>query len=372
MDHDIIIIGGGIAGLVSANLLAKKGFDVLLIEKKEYPYHKVCGEYISLEVLPFMKRSGMDITELNHNIITKLNVSSPSGKLISLKLDLGGIGISRYQLDYFLYQKAKSAGAVIKLNTTVTDVTFQEHFFQVVLSDGSILKSPLVLGSYGKRSGLDRITERESFLKKSPYVAVKYHILTDFPDDLIALHNFLNGYCGISKVDNEKYCLCYLTTREMLRKYGTIDEMEKGLLSANKHLKYIFNNSERLYKEPLVINEISFAKKELVHRHLMMTGDAAGMIAPLCGNGMAIAIHSAKILSETIPQFYNKQSIDRAALERAYVSHWNDAFSKRLWIGRNIQKMFGGENLTNISISLLNTFKPVASWLISKTHGKEF
>ena len=43
MYNDIIIVGGGLAGLASAIHLSKKGLSVLLIEKNEYPKHKVCG-----------------------------------------------------------------------------------------------------------------------------------------------------------------------------------------------------------------------------------------------------------------------------------------------------------------------------------------
>ena len=58
--HQVIIIGGGLAGLVNAIHLGKKGINVLLIEKNEYPKHKVCGEYISKEVLPYLSYLGID------------------------------------------------------------------------------------------------------------------------------------------------------------------------------------------------------------------------------------------------------------------------------------------------------------------------
>ena len=58
-------------------------------------------------------------------------------------------------------------------------------------------------------------------------MGVKYHIRTDFPKDLIALHNFKDGYCGISAIEDNRYCLCYLTDRNNVKKYGTIAEMER-------------------------------------------------------------------------------------------------------------------------------------------------
>ena len=57
---DVLIIGGGLAGLCAGIDLAQAGYEVLLFEPKAYPRHKVCGEYISNEVLPYLKSLGFD------------------------------------------------------------------------------------------------------------------------------------------------------------------------------------------------------------------------------------------------------------------------------------------------------------------------
>ena len=54
--YDVAILGGGLAGLTNAYLLTKVGYKVILFEKGSYPQHKVCGEYISNEALPFLKK----------------------------------------------------------------------------------------------------------------------------------------------------------------------------------------------------------------------------------------------------------------------------------------------------------------------------
>ena len=58
---DVCIIGGGLAGLTAALCLVKSGISVMLIEKNTYPNHKVCGEYVSNEVRPFLEHLGLDI-----------------------------------------------------------------------------------------------------------------------------------------------------------------------------------------------------------------------------------------------------------------------------------------------------------------------
>ncbi|WP_416171529.1 NAD(P)-binding protein [Algoriphagus boritolerans] len=58
LEKRIIVVGGGLAGLISSILLARKDRKVLLLEKKIYPFHRVCGEYISNEVLDFFAKGG--------------------------------------------------------------------------------------------------------------------------------------------------------------------------------------------------------------------------------------------------------------------------------------------------------------------------
>lgn len=369
--YQVIIIGGGIAGLTTSIALARAGADVLVIEKKHYPFHRVCGEYISNEVIPYLQSIGTDPAELHPAKISRLLVSSPSGKALSLELDLGGMGISRYTFDYFLFTKAKEAGVHFLLDTSVTSVRFEEELFSVDVDPEPSLKARLVIGSFGKRSNLDRKFSRPFFFRRSPYIGVKYHIRYDFPDDLIALHNFKDGYCGISKTESDRYCFCYLTTRENLRNAGNIPEMERKWLYKNPFLRKIFQEAEFLFDKPEVINEISFEIKEPVFNHILMGGDAAGMIAPLCGNGMAMAVHSSKILTDKVLRFLEKE-ITRQQLEKEYSRQWKRLFYKRLWVGRSIQNMFGKEALTDVAISFLTKTKPLADFLVRNTHGKPF
>jgi flavin-dependent dehydrogenase len=218
---------------------------------------------------------------------------------------------------------------------------------------------------------MDISLDRSFIRKRSPYAGVKYHIRTDHPADLISLHNFKDGYCGLSQIEESKYTLCYLTHRNNLKKFGNIKEMEENVLYKNPFLKSVFQNSEFLFERPEVINEISFSTKSPIENHVLMAGDAAGMITPLCGNGMAMAIHSAKILSELVMDFVNGE-LTRPQLETSYSTSWNSHFARRLWAGRQIQRLFGDEWSSNLAVNLMRKSKPVAEFIISQTHGTPF
>src|SRR5437763_1722309 len=112
-DYDIGIVGGGLAGLSLAILAANSGYSVVLFEKEEYPFHKVCGEYISLESYDFLVRLGLPLNDWNLPIIKNLQVSDLKGKTYDFHLDLGGFGISRCRIDNALYELAKRKGVSV-------------------------------------------------------------------------------------------------------------------------------------------------------------------------------------------------------------------------------------------------------------------
>ncbi|MFC5271241.1 NAD(P)/FAD-dependent oxidoreductase [Adhaeribacter terreus] len=366
----VIVIGGGLAGLSSAILLAQAGIVVTLIEKKNYPFHRVCGEYISNEVLPFLETLGADIAALKPARINQFQLSSPSGKMLKAQLSLGGFGVSRFVLDHYLYQLAQQQGVTFKLQTSVETVAFSDEKFTVTLSDGSVLQSEMVAGAFGKRSNLDRQLNRPFFAARSPYLAIKYHLKTDLPKNVIALHNFQDGYAGISAIENDRYCFCYLTTRQNLKMHKTVAKMEEKVLCRNPHLQKIFRESEFLYEQPEVINEISFAPKSAVVDHVLCAGDAAGLITPLCGNGMAMAFHSGKIMAEEIIAYFQHRS--RSLLETNYTKAWQNQFDTRLRVGRAVQQLFGKKILSEIAVGALQKIPFAVQLIIKNTHGKPF
>ncbi|HUZ61712.1 MAG TPA: NAD(P)/FAD-dependent oxidoreductase [Hanamia sp.] len=369
------IIGGGLAGLSLSILLAHRGYRTILFEKEKYPFHKVCGEYISLESWSFLESLGLNLSQLNLPIIKNLIVSSPCGNFIQSRLDMGGFGVSRYFLDNELKSIAKKSGVLVYEETKVYEVIFNDEKFTVKYNGGAI-NAEIVVGSFGKRSNLDVKWQRDFVKQKANklnnYIGVKYHVKASFPDDTIALHNFKNGYCGISKIEENTYCLCYLTTAQNLREnHNSLKEMEKTILYKNPFLKKIFSESEFLFKEPVIISQVSFDKKTQIEDHVLMLGDAAGMIVPLCGNGMSMAMHSAKIAFENINSFLKKE-ITRGKMESQFVFEWQKSFKSRLRNGRMIQKLFGKSKTTDLFVRTIKHFPSLIRRMIKMTHGNEF
>lgn len=366
-DTDVLIIGGGLAGLCSAIHLRKYNAGVMLIEKAPYPRHKVCGEYISNEVLPYLQWLGLNIESLQPVHINTFEFSNVSGKAITSKLTTGGFGISRYMLDGYLHTEAVRRGVKV-LQETVTDIRFNDDIFTVKAGE-SIVLSKIVLGAYGKRSAIDQALNRDFINSKSPWLAVKAHFKGNFDNDKVAIHNFNGGYCGVSKVEGGKVNICYLADYKTFKAYKNIEDYQKNVLYKNKHLKAIFENSEILFDKPIAISQIYFDKKEPVYNHILMAGDTAGLIHPLCGNGMAMAIHSAKLAAGLVTE-YLSGNINREELEANYKTQWQKQFKKRLFMGRIMARVLQHKKTTAMLLKMIHIFPGLLPAIIRQTHGR--
>ncbi|TCK67887.1 flavin-dependent dehydrogenase [Winogradskyella wandonensis] len=366
---DVIVIGGGLAGLTSAIHLSKKGFKVLLIEKNGYPKHKVCGEYVSNEVLPYFNFLGFNPFEFGAKRISEFELTTHNNKNITAKLPLGGFGMSRHEMDFQLYQLALKNGVKV-LQDTVEDVHFNNDSFQVETKENQTFQSKIIIGAFGKRSNLDAKFQRKFIQKKSPYLGVKIHASGEFPEEKVALHNFKGGYCGVSKVENDHINLCYITNFKAFKKFKDINAFQDEVLFKNEALKQIFQNSKPEFKKPLTISQISFETKNPVENHMIMCGDTAGMIHPLCGNGMGMAIRSAQIASELIIDYLEGKFDSRANFENAYTKRWKKTFSLRLKAGHTIAYLFRQNWLAPKLLVLLRWFPFLVPQIIKMTHGK--
>ncbi|MCG2430338.1 NAD(P)/FAD-dependent oxidoreductase [Aequorivita xiaoshiensis] len=364
---DLIIIGGGLAGLTTALHLSNHNLKICLIEKNSYPNHKVCGEYVSNEILPYLKSLNIDPFSVGAKKIKRFNITNLEGTTLNTNLPLGGFGISRYAFDNLIYEALKFRIEIIF--QTVEKIVFQDNSFEVSTQNKKVFNADFVVGAFGKRSNIDSFLKRDFILQKSPWLAVKGHYEFDFPEDTVALHNFNGGYCGLSKIETNAVNACYLTTFKAFKKYGKIDAFQSNEMSKNPFLKEFYNNAKPIFQHPLTISQVSFQRKKPVENHIFMIGDSAGLIHPLCGNGMAMAIRSAQIFSHSFLKAMHKDRFNRGVLEMNYTRLWNIEFGKRLKTGRIIQSLLVNPHSSKIGFSVAKIFPSIIPILIKKTHG---
>ena len=212
---------------------------------------------------------------------------------------------------------------------------------------------------------------RDFIQQKSPWLGVKAHYhFRDFPDNLVALHNFKGGYGGLSKTETGAVNFCYLAEYKTFKEAGNIENFNKNIVRQNPFLNLFLDKAEMIFEKPLGIAQISFQKKQAVENHMSMCGDTAGLIHPLCGNGMAMAIHSAKIAAEHISKYFKDKAYSRTQMEENYGAEWKKTFGRRLKMGRRLQSLLMMPAVSETLITTVTRSPKLLQQLIKSTHGK--
>lgn len=365
---DVLIIGGGLAGLCAAIDLARAGYEVLLFEPKAYPRHKVCGEYISNEVLPYLKSLGFDPFDHGAVAISNFLWTHPDGRSISARLPLGGFGLSRYTAELELFNLAKAAG-VSFITEAVVAIQSEPDGVTAKTSSGKLFYGQTGIGAYGKRSVLDKKLAREFIDQKANFMAAKWHARGSFDSSLVALHNFKGGYCGVSRVEEGLINFCFIATYDVFKKHKNLNEFINLELASNPALKELLDQTDMQFEQPISIAQISFKDKPPVEAHWLMCGDTAGLIHPLSGNGMSMAIRSASLAASELKAFL-KGTVNRKSLMVSYENHWKSEFNKRLRMGRIAARVFASPKASSLSLQFLKLIPGLLPFFIRQTHGK--
>jgi menaquinone-9 beta-reductase len=368
MMYDVIIVGGGLSGCSAAIQLASRGHQVLLLEQQKYPAHKLCGEFLSVEVIEIFENLGIldEVKAIGAHPIHHAVLTATSGARFEHSLPGTALGLSRYQLDPLLFNRAAAVGADCKEGTIVREISGDfASGFRVVTSGGEFT-SRMVLAAHGKRSPLDTQLKRPFASRKSPWVAFKSHCDgLDLPGT-IELHAFPGGYCGLSMIETGQVNLCWIGHEKILQ-----DSADRNLPNALYENPALRDRLDHLVCSPAVrtrLSQISFELKGNFDGDICMIGDTVGMITPLCGDGMAMALRSAEI-AVPLASGYLKGSLSSVQFKQQYQRNWQREFKLRLQLGRMIHTAFIQPKIAQASLQVCRSVPAIGNWIIQNTRG---
>ncbi len=304
--------------------------------------------------------------------IHRAYLTTASGASFRSQLPSTALGLSRYQLDLILFQRAQSLNVHCQDLTKVTGVSGDLANGFLVTTNKGEFTSRLVIGAFGKRSPLDRTLDRQFIKQKSPWIAYKGHFTGIDIQDVIELHSFPNGYCGLSQIETGEINVCWIAhNRVMQEELDPVLKIPKSLCQ-NPVLADRFENMQQTSPNLQGLSQITFALKENFHNDICMIGDTAGMIAPLCGDGMAMALRSAEIAVPLVSQFLNGEpninNIDK--FKQSYAIAWQKEFRTRLQLGRAMHNCFVQPVLANLGVNVCHIFPSLGNWIIGATRGR--
>jgi menaquinone-9 beta-reductase len=376
---DVAVVGGGPAGCSAAISLARRGLKVVLYEARTYPHDKLCGEFLSPECAPVLGALGLQdrLAALNPVSIHSARITAPDGTVWETRLPGLALGLSRKTLDAALAEEAQRAGVSLCQAASVTGVAGSlVDGFELEVSgsqSNATVYTRSVLAAHGKRSPFDRLLGRHFLAKHQPYVALKAHFHGPPVPNRIELHTFPGGYCGMSEIEGGAQVVCLLVHEKVFqqrRGLGAdgVDGFITWMMGQNGYLRSWLQNAERIHPRWISTAQVPFGRKTALERDILMSGDAAGLIAPLAGNGIAMALESGRLAAGWLDRYLAGQ-IRVEELRQGYPAEWQQRFGLRLRLGRAIQPVLLRPRLASTALRLMNAFPPAGQFLVERTRG---
>ena len=379
-DHsfDVAIIGGGLAGCSAAIRLAGYGHSVVLLEAQSYPHHKVCGEFLSPECGALLDELGLTsaLQAVKPALIHTATITAPNGTTWKNALPGAGIGISRYTLDTLMAEQARACGVNLRTSTTVTDVQGNlDDGFTVSMRNAlgqQTIHAKAVIGAQGKRSAIDRKLERDFFKNPQPFMGLKAHFRGSMPNGELHLYTFPGGYCGMSEIENGLINVCLLVRQAIFQSAssGSIDQFIGWMKQQNPALGKWLSNAEQVSKSWLSISQIPFVSKQVVVNDILMAGDSAGLIAPVAGDGMGMALQTGHMLSDLMHRYLTGQ-ISAPQIRQQYTALWWRTFGLRLRLSRVLQAFMLRPHWLTLGLTFMNAVPALGHLLVTHTRDNQ-
>jgi geranylgeranyl reductase family protein len=389
-DADVIVVGAGPSGATAAYYLAQAGINVLLIEKSRFPRDKVCGDGLTPRAVKSLVAMGVDVSEEAGWLRNKgLRVI---GGGMRLELDwpelsnYPGYGLvrTRASLDEQLARRAQAAGAKLLEGTTVTGPVLDDSGRIVGVEttaepeekskprsksdnaaerghgDRQVYRARVVVAADGNSSrlsvamGLRKRDDRPMGVAVRTYYTSPRH-KDDYLESWLDLWDgdrLLPGYGWIFGMGDgtSNVGLGLLNTSDAFGKTDYRELLKRWLRSMPEEWGYTEENRTEPVRGAAL--PMGFNRTPHYHQGLLLAGDAAGMVNPFNGEGIAYAMESGEILARVTAQALARPT--RAETERVlrgYADELQAAYGRYYTLGRVFVQLIGRPKLMRYATS---------------------
>lgn len=372
---DAAIIGAGPAGCAAAIRLAKRGWNVALLEKHRILRDKLCGEFISPEGVSDLAELGVKalLQAKSPASISEALLTFPDAQDIRIPLEAGGWGLSRFTLDAQLFQTACQVGASGFERICVQSVTgdFKEGFHLHTDSASpqeEVMEARAVIAATGRWSNFPQRAEPLRRIRK--FLGFKAHYRGDVHlNNAVQLHFFQGGYCGLNRVEKDQINLCALVAEELGRRFsGDWNALLEFIAQQNATLRRYLKDMKRC-SDFLVTSPVIFTPRKRVAGDVLLVGDAAGFLDPFSGDGISSGLRSGMLAADCMDRFLRK--VDSAEqVKQQYQKLYATEFRRRFFFSQLIRRLLSVSTLPKIFSPLQSRLLRLGPWLLRQTRGR--
>lgn len=340
MEREVIVVGSGPAGSAAAMALAQKGYDVLMLDRRPFPRDKVCGDAVPAGALDLLYSLGMEekIRAAGFYYIDKIRLVSPKGYMMDADLEehhhkAQSAIVPRMQFDALLHEHAVASGAEFRVAQVKEPIIENGKVAGVRASlNGSVeeVRASLVIGADGVTSAVARALRQDEHEDGHRAVALRAYVanIEELPHEVefYLYDEILPGYAWIFPTAEGQANVGLGMRLDKFRDEGhNLKEMLQRFLDMPAIRSRL--------RSDVAVNDIAtwqlnFGSQPVQRAYdgAMLIGDAAGLINPLTGGGIANAITSAWLAAATAHQAFLKEDFSHDSL-RIY----DDFCQRQIW-----------------------------------------
>jgi len=333
--EDVAIIGAGPAGSTLAALLAGRGISVALYDRDAFPRDKLCGEFLSYDALPVLEPLGV-IEEIDKAGAPKIERCRVVGskRTYEFAFPHAARGVSRFYFDDLLHRVARQRGARAEVNTV-----------------NELPDAKVIAGAWGRWGRFDQQLGRK-FVRDHSHrnFGFKRHYRPG-SSNVIELYSFKRGYLGVNAVEGGITNICGLVHASRLAHHkGKWDAFIENIRAGEPRLEELYARHVPAQDGYLSSEPVIFRARSAVEGGVFMIGDASGVIDPLTGNGMAMAIQSALLLAPHIVRLL-EQPARRNEIEHEYRHAHRKMFLPRIAWSRRVASLLSRPRLLDAALT---------------------
>ena len=311
-DAEVIIVGGGPAGSVTAAALAERGHRVLLIDKARFPRHKACSDYLNAGGAKILARLGIldEALATGGRPIAGMSVHAPNGSRFAAdfsRVEQGAhaLGLSRHRLDHLLLERAKAAGVTVCERAHVRSLLRDgERVVGVAATiDGTReeLRAPLVVGADGRNSIVSRALGVSVDLRWPRKTGIAAHY-ANVPglDGRGEMHVVPGAYAGLAPIEGHLTNVTIVTdVRAVERRSGSVEELFAVTIDRMPAVAEKLAGAERV-GGLRGVGPMAHRSRRVTGDGVLLVGDAASFLDPFVGEGIYQALRGGLLAAPVI------------------------------------------------------------------------
>ncbi len=303
---DLLVVGAGPAGVAAALTAHERGLAVRLIDRAVFPRDKTCGDGLTTQALRLLERLEVDVTSLpGYEPVHDTVCVSPSGHQVVLPLPSNGAYsgvITRFELDAALVARARAAGVAVDEDAELTGLADTVTGVRAELRDGTTIDATQLVAADGHWSRVRRLREPDASADLGTWHAFRQYFrnVDERRQFVLFERDLLPGYAWVFPLPGRRANVGF----GVLREPGVTGKQLKALwpdLLARPSLRAVLGpdaepeGTHRAWPIPA-----SYDPARLTDGRVLYVGDAASVVDPMTGEGIAQALETGILASEAI------------------------------------------------------------------------